>query len=63
MASKQPTELERLARLVDEKLSDMERRAKAGELPSVSELNGARRLALWLEGERQIEVARELTTS
>jgi hypothetical protein len=59
---KQPTEIERLTRLIEEKLADMERRAEAGELPSVGELNGARRLALWLESERQIEHARDLTS-
>jgi len=46
MATKQPTEIERLTRLVDAKLSDMERRAEAGELPSIGELNGARRLGV-----------------
>jgi hypothetical protein len=57
-ASKKPTEVARLAALVDRKLKAMEKSKKA---PSLTELNATRRLVEMLERERSLERARELT--
>jgi hypothetical protein len=59
-APKRQTEVDRLAALVDRRLTEMERRKNA---PSLAELNAVRRLIDWLNGERQLEAARELTIS
>ena len=53
-----PTEVERLAALVERKLAAMEGQKKP---PSLVELNAARRLVEWLNRERSIARARELT--
>lgn len=53
------TEVERLAALVDRKLSAMERQEKP---LSLAELNGVRRLIDWLSRERVIEQSRDPTT-
>ena len=42
----------RLAALIDTKLSDLEIRAAAGEVPSGADLNAVRRLVAWAEQER-----------
>jgi hypothetical protein len=49
--AKGQTEVERLAALVDRKLSAMERQEKP---LSLAELNGARRLVDWINRERAI---------
>ena len=59
MTAKGQTEVERLAALVDRKLSAMERQEKP---LSLAELNGVRRLIDWLQRERQLERTRQLTT-
>ncbi len=59
MTAKGQTEVERLAALVDRKLSAMERQEKS---PSHTELNAVRRLVDWLNRERAIEQSRQLTT-
>ena len=59
MTAKGQTEIERLAALVDRKLSTMERQEKP---VSLAELNGMRRLIDWLNRERAIEQSRTVTT-
>ena len=59
MTAKGQTEIERLAALVDRKLSTMERQEKPVLL---AELNGMRRLIDWLNRERAIEQSRTVTT-
>ena len=53
------SEVDRLAALVDRKLTALERRKKA---PSLAELNATRRLIEFLNRERELEGAREVTT-
>lgn len=53
--------VERLDALIDTKLSDLEIRAEAGEVPSGAELNAVRRLIVWADQRREISLARELT--
>jgi hypothetical protein len=60
MATK-PTEVERLSALIESKLQDLERGEAEGDMPSVSELNAIRRLIDWVEGERSLAEAREIT--
>jgi hypothetical protein len=60
MATK-PTEVERLSALIRSKLQDLERGEAEGDMPSVSELNAIRRLIDWVEGERSLAEAREIT--
>ena len=55
--------VERLGALIDTKLSDLETRAAAGEVPSGADLNAVRRLVAWAEQERELSLARELTSS
>jgi hypothetical protein len=50
-----PTESQRLAKLTQSALEDAEARAAKGEVPSVQELNGLRRLVERLEREREFE--------
>jgi hypothetical protein len=57
-AKRRKSEVERLAALVDRKLRAMERQKAA---PSLADLNATRRLIEWLNRERQLEQARELT--
>jgi hypothetical protein len=52
------TEVERPAALVERKLAAMEDQKKP---PSLAELNAARRLIAWLNVERSIARAKELT--
>ncbi len=56
------TDTERLARLIDAKLADMESRMANGDLPSSTELNSVRRLVTWAEGKRDLARLRALTT-
>jgi hypothetical protein len=60
VTAKGQTEVERLAALVDRKLSAMERQEKP---LSLAELNGIRRLIDWLARERAIEQASESLVS
>jgi hypothetical protein len=55
------SESERLTALIEKKLADLEARAEEGESLSLAELNGVRRLVNWVESERQLAQARELT--
>lgn len=58
MVAKKQSEVDRLGALVDRKLKAMENAKRA---PSLSELNAARRLIDWLNRERQLEQAKDLT--
>jgi hypothetical protein len=53
------TEVERLAGLIHRKLAAMECQTKP---PSLGELNAARRLIDWLNRERELRRAKEITT-
>jgi hypothetical protein len=63
MTSKQPSDIDRLAALIQQKLDDLEARADAGEVPTAAELNAIRRLIVWVEREREFAAVRELTRS
>jgi hypothetical protein len=63
LTTKPEGNVERLAALIDTKLSDLETRAAEGEVPSGADLNAVRRLVAWAEQQRQLSLARELTSS
>ena len=63
MTTKPEGNVERLAALIDSKLSDLETRTAAGEVPSGADLNAVRRLVAWAEQERELSLVREMTSS
>jgi hypothetical protein len=62
MTPTKPTARERLDRLVEQVLTDLEAKAAAGEPISAGELNGLRRLIDRQEADAELAVLRKLTT-